>query len=36
MSLALYSHPFSSNTHKALIALYENGSHFNMLRSLSR
>jgi glutathione S-transferase len=28
MSLALYGHPFSSYTQKALIALYENGTPF--------
>jgi glutathione S-transferase len=28
MSLALYGHPFSSYTQKVLIALYENGLHF--------
>jgi glutathione S-transferase len=28
MSLALYGHPFSSYTQKALIALYENGTDF--------
>lgn len=28
MSLALYGHPFSSYTQKALIALYENGTSF--------
>ncbi|MBI1200198.1 MAG: glutathione S-transferase family protein [Phenylobacterium sp.] len=28
MSLALYGHPFSSYTQKALIALYENGTAF--------
>ncbi|MGD9804013.1 MAG: glutathione S-transferase family protein [Hyphomicrobiaceae bacterium] len=28
MSLLLYGHPFSSYTQKALIALYENGTHF--------
>jgi glutathione S-transferase len=28
MSLALYGHPFSSYTHKVLIALYENGTPF--------
>ncbi len=28
MSLALYGHPFSSYTHKVLIALYENGIPF--------
>jgi len=28
MSLALYGHPFSSYTQKALIALYENGTQF--------
>ena len=33
MSLALYGHPFSSYTKKALIALYENGTPFE-LRSI--
>lgn len=33
MSLALYGHPFSSYTQKVLIALYENGTPFE-LRSL--
>ena len=33
MSLALYGHPFSSYTQKALIALYENGTPFEF-RSL--
>jgi glutathione S-transferase len=33
MSLALYGHPFSSYTQKALIALYENGTPFE-LRSI--
>jgi glutathione S-transferase len=33
MSLALYGHPFSSYTQKVLIALYENGTPFEM-RSL--
>ena len=28
MSLALYGHPFSSYTQKALVALYENGTPF--------
>ena len=28
MSLVLYGHPFSSYTQKVLIALYENGTHF--------
>jgi glutathione S-transferase len=28
MSLALYGHPFSSYTQKALVALYENGTRF--------
>jgi len=28
MSLALYGHPFSSYTQKALIAFYENGTPF--------
>jgi glutathione S-transferase len=28
MSLALYGHPFSSYTHKVLVALYENGTPF--------
>ena len=28
MALALYGHPFSSYTHKALIPLYENGTPF--------
>lgn len=30
MSLALYGHPFSSYTQKALIALYENGTPFEL------
>lgn len=34
MSLALYGHPFSSYTQKALIALYENGTPFEF-RSLA-
>lgn len=33
MSLALYGHPFSSYTQKVIIALYENGLHFEF-RSL--
>jgi glutathione S-transferase len=33
MSLALYGHPFSSYTQKVLIALYENGTSFE-LRSI--
>lgn len=33
MTLALYGHPFSSYTQKALVALYENGTAFEM-RSL--
>jgi len=35
MSLALYGHPFSSYTPKVLIALYENGTPFE-LRTIPR
>ncbi|HEY1228654.1 MAG TPA: glutathione S-transferase family protein, partial [Ramlibacter sp.] len=28
MAVALYGHPFSSYTQKALVALYENGTPF--------
>ena len=31
--LALYGHPFSSYTQKVLIALYENGTPFELLKS---